>query len=454
MAYYKSVNPYTQQTLKTYTLHSSEDVETFKKESSEAQRSSEFRSLSFRLSCLSELIKNLRLQKEQLAMLISQEMGKVFTESQAEIDKCLWLCEYYLSHSEAVLRAEKVDLGTQWGEKRKEALGLILGVMPWNFPFWQVFRFAVPAILSGNAVFLKHAPNVPQCAEAIEKLFEAFPSGIFRNIRLKNETVENLIKAGYFQGLSLTGSTRAGRKLGKLAGEAIIPQVLELGGSNAMVVFPDADLDHCLDTAVTARLMNAGQSCIAAKRFIVHEDILKPFERGLKERFESLQLGDPMSEKTQVGPLARPDLAENLARQLRESVEQGAEIVCGGRREGTLFYPTILNNVRPSMPVFREETFGPLACIVPFSSVEEAIALSNKSEFGLGVSLFGGDVAALLEISAAFEEGAVFINDLVKSDPRMPFGGIKASGVGRELGSEGLLSFCNIKSCVYPKTVS
>ncbi|WP_413999797.1 NAD-dependent succinate-semialdehyde dehydrogenase [Flavobacterium sp. W1B] len=384
------------------------------------------------------------------AVLMTQEMGKPITQSLAEIDKCGWLCEYYAEHGESFLQNQYTQTEAQLSFVTYEPLGVLLGVMPWNFPFWQVFRFAVPAIMAGNTVLVKHASNVPKSAVGIESLFleSGFPLGVYQNLPISSDKVAEFIAHPFVKAVSLTGSEHAGSSVAMQAGKYLKKTLLELGGSNAFIVCEDADLEKAVAVAVNARMQNSGQSCIAAKRFLVHETIFDTFVDKYKLAVSQLRSGDPMDPETQIGSLARVDLAEDLEKQLQESVAMGAQIVLGGRRKEAFFEPTILTNVTPEMPVFKEETFGPVAALVSFKTLDEAISLSNQSDFGLGVSIFTANISQIKTRIHEFNEGAVFINDLVKSDPRLPFGGIKKSGYGRELSKEGILEFVNCKTVV------
>ena len=322
--------------------------------------------------------------------------------------------------------------------------------MPWNFPFWQVFRFAVPTLIAGNTVVVKHASNVPKCAELIQVIFEqaGFPKGYYQNLPISSNEVANVIANPIIKAVSLTGSEQAGVAVATEAGKHLKKCVLELGGNSAFIILEDANLEKAVATAVNARMQNAGQSCIAAKRFLVHETILDAFIEKFKIAIQNLKTGNPLDRDTQIGSLARVDLAEELEQQVQKSIQMGAQIITGGKRDGAFFEPTILTDVTPIMPVFKEETFGPVAAITTFKTIDEAIELSNQSEYGLGVSIFTQDVDFIKTKISAFNEGAVFINEMVKSDPRLPFGGIKKSGYGRELAEEGLKEFVNVKTVV------
>ena len=324
-------------------------------------------------------------------------------------------------------------------------------MMPWNFPFWQVFRFAAPGLMAGNVGLLKHASNVPGCALAIEEIFKEaeFPEDVFRSLLILSSEVETVIRNPLVKAVTLTGSEPAGRSVASIAGDEIKKTVLELGGSDPFIVLDDADLDFCADTAVQARMINTGQSCIAAKRFIVVESRLQEFEQRVTQRMQSLKIGDPLDEKTQVGPLARNDLVDDLDEQIKKSVQMGAKLLIGGKRvqgPGAYFEPTVLSNVKKGIPVYQEETFGPVLAIIPVKDEQEAVDTANDSEFGLGGSLWSQDVLKAEKLARKIETGAVFINGMVKSDPRLPFGGIKKSGYGRELSDYGIREFVNIKS--------
>ena len=401
-----------------------------------------------RLSLFNRLGNLLLEQKEELAREMTAEMGKPVTQALAEIEKCAWLCRYYLERAEEHLAPRNVDTDASSSYVRYDPLGPVLAVMPWNYPFWQVFRFAVPALAAGNTALLKHAPNVGICAGRIEQLFEAagFPPGVFQNLYIEESQVSGVIASPLVKAVTLTGSTRAGRAVGALSGEHLKKMVMELGGSNALIVFPDADLDKTLEVCLEARFQNTGQSCIAGKRLLLHTDIEEEFTTRLVTEVDKLRCGDPLHPETYIGVLAREDLAENLEEQMRESIKMGAELACGGGREGAFFQPTVLVGVTPEMPVFSEETFGPLLAVTTFGSEQSAVHLSNLSPYGLGVSVFTRDPERIDRMIPALEEGAVFVNSLVKSDPRLPFGGIGASGYGRELSVEGIREFTNIKT--------
>lgn len=392
-------------------------------------------------------------RKQEFAEVITGEMGKPVFESIAEIEKSALNCDFYAEHCEEFLKDRKYATDRYDAVVRYEPLGVILGIMPWNFPFWQVFRFAVPTILAGNTVVVKHASNVPKSAQLIEDIFReaGFEEGTYTNLNLDSKDIEAVLDHPYVKAVSLTGSEKAGASVASIAGRNIKKSVLELGGSNAFIILDDADLDLILNKAINARYRNAGQSCIAAKRFLVQKGIYDEFLRRFTEKVKALKMGDPFDSETEIGPLARMDLAEDLEKQVDESVKMGAKILCGGNRKEAFYEPTVVTEVTSEMPVFKEETFGPVAVVVKVKSFEEALELSNQSSFGLGVSICTKEVEKYAEKAHLFEEGAVFFNQLVRSDPKLPFGGVKKSGYGRELSSDGIQEFVNTKTIVFSK---
>ncbi|MFD2603026.1 NAD-dependent succinate-semialdehyde dehydrogenase [Flavobacterium suzhouense] len=387
-------------------------------------------------------------QQHLLAKTCVLEMGKPLKQALAEVQKCGILCDFYAENAEDFLAPETIKSDAAESYVTYEPLGAILGVMPWNFPYWQVFRFAVPSILAGNTVLVKHASNVAGCAQLLEDIFleAGFPKGVYQNLLIASDQVEEVINNPIIKAVSLTGSEKAGAAVASTAAKQIKKAVLELGGSNAFIVCKDANVEDAVSVAVTARMQNTGQSCIAAKRFLVHDSVFDVFLDKFKAKVEALKSGDPMLETTDIGPLARIDLAEDVEKQVNKSIEMGAKIVTGGNREGAFYSPTVLINVTTDMPVFKEEVFGPAVPVMPFSSFEEAVQLSNQSEFGLGVTVFSKDVENIKSKVHLFEEGAVFINAMVKSDPALPFGGVKRSGYGRELAENGIKEFVNVKT--------
>jgi len=397
-------------------------------------------------------IENLKVKllenKQEYAESISREMGKPITQSIAEVEKCGLLCDYYIHNAPVFLQGRTITTEATESYVTYEPLGVLLGVMPWNFPFWQVFRFAIPSIVAGNTVVVKHASNVPETAQIIETLCRdsGLPEGIYQNLPISSKAVADVIANPHIKAVSLTGSENAGIAVATEAAKHLKKSVLELGGSNAFIVCEDADLEKAVSTAVNARMQNAGQSCIAGKRFLIQESIFDSFLEKYKAALDPLKMGDPMDPTTQIGPMARVDLAQEVENQVQQSVAMGATIAFGGTRNEAYFDPTIITNVTKEMPVFNEEVFGPVAALVAFKNLDEAIAISNSSRFGLGVSVFTQNIDQIKTRIADFEEGAVFINEMVKSDPRLPFGGIKKSGYGRELSEEGIHEFVNIKT--------
>jgi succinate-semialdehyde dehydrogenase/glutarate-semialdehyde dehydrogenase len=416
--------------------------------SAKAQHSWQQLSVQNRLLLVPQLEKMLLEHKLNYATCITTEMHKPIVQALAEVEKCALLCQYYYENAEAFLKTKTIKTEAFESFVRYEPLGVILGVMPWNFPFWQVFRFAIPTLIAGNTVVVKHASNVPKCAQFIQTIFEeaGFPIGCYQNLPVASNEVAKIIAHPSIKAISLTGSEQAGIAVATEAGKHLKKCVLELGGNNAFIVLEDANLEKAVAIAVNARMQNAGQSCIAAKRFLVHEKIADVFVAQFKIALQNLKTGNPLAMDTQIGALARLDLAEELEKQVQKSIQMGALLVLGGNRNEAFFEPTILTNVSPEMPVFKEETFGPVAAISTFKTIDEAIELSNLSEFGLGVSVFTQDIESIKTKISAFNEGAVFVNEMVKSDPRLPFGGIKKSGYGRELSEEGIKEFVNVKT--------
>nr|WP_290666233.1 NAD-dependent succinate-semialdehyde dehydrogenase [Ardenticatena sp.] len=388
---------------------------------------------------------------DRWARLMTLEMGKPIRAAVAEARKCAWVCRYYADHGAPFLAPEPVATDARQSEVRYEPLGPILAIMPWNFPFWQVFRFAAPAIMAGNVVLVKHAPIVPQCAQAIEALFRAAgaPEGVYQNLFIEVDTVPRLLADPRIRGATLTGSTRAGRAVAAEAGRNIKKTVLELGGSDPFIVMPSANLEAAVNVAVQSRMLNNGQSCIAAKRFILHEAIADAFEAAFVERIEALHVGDPFDPETEIGPLAAAYLRDTLVRQVDETVAAGARVLLGGYaldRPGFFYAPTVLTDIPAGTPARCEELFGPVAALFRVASREEALALANDTPYGLGASVWTQNDAEAEYFIANLEAGNVFVNGLVKSDPRLPFGGVKASGYGRELGIHGIREFVNIKT--------
>lgn len=395
----------------------------------------------------------LRMRKTNYAETMTREMGKTISAAESEVEKCAWVCEFYADQAEFFLSDQVIDTDAARSFVAFQPLGVVLAVMPWNFPFWQVFRFAAPALMAGNVALLKHASNVPMSALAIEEVFlhAGFPEGVFQTLLVKSPAVEKIISDSRVAAVTLTGSEEAGRNVGETAGRNLKKVVLELGGSDPFIIMPSADIEVAVNTAVTARTINNGQSCIAAKRFIVHTEVFDRVEQQLTQGLAGLKIGDPMDRSVEIGPLAKPEFVEELHKQVTASVAAGARLVVGGKKiegRGYFYTPTLLSNVKPGMAVFDEETFGPVAALVRVADIDEAIAAANNSRFGLGASAWTADEEEQERFIRELEVGSVFINDMVKSDPRLPFGGIKASGMGRELGEFGIREFVNVKTVV------
>jgi succinate-semialdehyde dehydrogenase/glutarate-semialdehyde dehydrogenase len=393
----------------------------------------------------------LRERQDELAYLMAIEMGKPLRDGRAEAQKCAACCDYYADHADAFLADEEVKTDAGRSFISYAPLGVVLAIMPWNFPLWQVVRFAAPALMAGNVGLLKHAPNVPQCALALEKIFHdaGLPPAAFRTLLIGNEAVAQLLADARVAAVTLTGSERAGVAVGTAAGQHLKKAVLELGGSDPFIVLADADVPLAAKTAAQARMINTGQSCIAAKRFIVEKPVQAEFVRLLKGHLEQLRYGDPLDEATDYGPLARPDLADELSRQVADSVAQGAKVALAGgqpKAGSAQFGPIILTNVKKGQRAYAEELFGPVALVLTARDAAHALALANDSEFGLGAAVWTRDVAQAETMARQLESGAVFINGMVKSAPELPFGGVKKSGHGRELSYVGIREFVNIKS--------
>jgi succinate-semialdehyde dehydrogenase / glutarate-semialdehyde dehydrogenase len=446
-----SVNPATAERLQTFTALSDAEIE--QKLSQAARAWGDFRHTSFaqRGTWLLNAATILEQNRQQYGALLTQEMGKPITEAIAEVEKSALVCRYYAEHGASYLADLPVATEAAASFIRYQPLGIILAVMPWNFPFWQVFRFAAPALMAGNAALLKHASNVPQSALAIADIFA---------LLIGADKIAGLVADPRIQAATLTGSEAAGASLAAAAGKALKKTVLELGGSDPFIVLESADLDLAVSTAVKARLINNGQSCIAAKRFIVAESILDAFKTRFVEGFQTLSIGDPMLPTTQVGPLATPNILAELDQQVQTAIAHGAELWWGGKvlqhtdalpaaiRDGNFYAPTILHNLTPNNPIYRQELFGPVAMVLPVPNLDSAIHVANATPFGLAASAWSQDPAEQARLIDEIEAGAVFINGMVKSDPRLPFGGIKQSGYGRELGQVGIHEFVNQKTIV------
>lgn len=447
----KSVNPATGQVIKEYREHTL--AECLDLLSRVAQAWPAWKSASFpeRAAVMKNVVRAFRQRQEQYARLITQEMGKIIGEARAEVEKSAWVCDYYAGQAEQMLADEVIPTDCRQSFITFEPLGPVLAIMPWNYPFWQVCRFAAPALMAGNAVVLKHASNVPGCALALEEAFRqaGFPEHIFQTLLIPGNMVEPLIAHEAIKAVTLTGSDTAGRQVAVAAGKQVKKTVLELGGADPYIVLEDADLDRCCATAVKARMHNVGQTCIAAKRFIVTESVAAEFTARQLEIIQTLRVGDPLDENTQVGPLAREDLLAHVHEQVQESLRLGARLLTGGKRmarPGFFYTPTVLTGVRKGMPVFDQEVFGPVTAIVRVRDEEDAIRVANDSPYGLGASLWTQDLARGERLARQIEAGTVFINGMTRSDPRLPFGGIKQSGYGRELSHYGIKEFVNIKT--------
>ena len=447
----ESVKPATGESLATFSEASDRDLERVLAHSQAAflgWRTTPFAARTERMVKAGRL---LRERKPEYARAMTLEMGKPIVEAESEVEKCAWVCDYYAEHAEAHLAEQPRATDASRSYVRFDPLGPVLAVMPWNFPFWQVFRFAAPALMAGNGGILKHASNVPRCALAIEEVFRdaGFPAGLFSTVLIGSARVPALIADARIAAVTLTGSDHAGSAVASHAGRELKKTVLELGGSDPFIVLEDADLDRAARVAADARLINSGQSCIAAKRFIVVEPIADQFLERFKTELGSRRMGDPLARETQVGPQARVDLRDDLHKQVTESIKRGARRLLGGeipKGPGAFYPPTLLAAVDKGMPAFDEETFGPVAAVIRAKDQTDAVRLANDSSFGLGASLFTQDMVRAERIAAQLEAGAVFVNGQVKSDPRLPFGGIKRSGYGRELAEYGIREFVNIKS--------
>ena len=446
-----SINPATGERLRTFDALTSAEVEARVAKAHRAFGQWRATSLEKRIAVVRRAGELLDQRKDEYGRLMTLEMGKLFTAARDEAAKCALACRYYADEGPRILANEPVVNDGERGYVAFHPLGVVLAVMPWNFPFWQVIRFAAPALVAGNTALLKHASNVPECALEIEKLFRdaGAPEGVFQALLIGSDAVAPLLADDRVKAVSLTGSEGAGSSVGSLAGRHLKPSVLELGGSDPFIVMPSAKLDDAVETAVRARIINNGQSCIAAKRFIVHEEVADEFERRMVAAFRSLRVGDPMLAGTQVGPLAGPQLVDDLERQVRESVAAGARVLAGGKRvagSGFFFEPTVLADIPRSAPAYGEETFGPVASLYRARDAEDAIRIANDTKFGLGSSVWTTEAAEAERFAAALEAGTVFVNGMVSSDPRFPFGGVKASGYGRELSGYGLREFVNVKT--------
>ncbi|MGQ0560712.1 MAG: NAD-dependent succinate-semialdehyde dehydrogenase [Gemmatimonadota bacterium] len=452
----ESVNPATGQLLESFPEPSDTDLD--RKLERAAHTYASYRTTSFkqRAQWLLRAAEILEAEKQAFGQLMTLEMGKPILAAVAEAEKCAWVCRFYAENGERFLANEEIATDAERSFVAYQPLGAVLAIMPWNFPFWQVFRFAAPALMAGNVGLLKHASNVPQCALAIQALLEraGFPEGAFQTLLVGPERVARIIDDDRVVAVTLTGSEKAGSAVGSQAGKRIKKSVLELGGSDPFIIMPSAHVELAAQTAVKARVINNGQSCIAAKRFIVHEQIADEIEARMVEGMESLLVGDPMDESTDVGPLATEKILTGLTGQVRRSVAAGARLLTGGNRidiPGFYYEPTVLTGIPENAPAFKEELFGPVASVFRVKSVTEAIEVANATTFGLGSAAWTNDPAEQDRFAREIEAGQVFINGMVASDPRLPFGGVKRSGYGRELGEFGIREFVNIKTVYYGK---
>ena len=447
----ESINPHSGQAFSTYAPESDVALQERLQAAVHAFHDWKKRSFPDRASLMRAAGQMLRDRKVALAELMADEMGKVLKDGIAEIGKCADCCDYYADNAHRFLQKQVVASDAEESYVAYDPLGVVLAIMPWNFPFWQVFRFAAPALMAGNVGVLKHASNVSGCALAIQDIFKdaGFPAHAFSTLLVESSRVEQLIRNPAIAAVTLTGSTPAGRSVAAIAGSELKKSVLELGGSDAYIVLEDADLELAVETCVKSRLINAGQSCIAAKRFIVVKPLREEFERRYVEKFRAVRYGDPRDAKSDIGPMARTDLRDQVHEQVQKSVKEGARLLIGGvvpGGPGAYYPPTVLAGVTPGMTAFDEEIFGPVAAIIEAEDERHAITLANQSVFGLGSAVFTRDKARADRIARELEAGCVFVNALVKSDPRLPFGGVKQSGYGRELSWFGIQEFVNIKT--------
>ncbi|HEY4936856.1 MAG TPA: NAD-dependent succinate-semialdehyde dehydrogenase [Puia sp.] len=445
---FKSIYPYTQEILDEYPLMDDACLDQAIANASKAYGSWKKNSFSERGKVLKNVSTLLRRDQETLATLITHEMGKVFSEARGEVEKCAVTAEYYADHAESFLKDESLEAGYTKSFIVYQSIGVVLGIMPWNFPFWQIFRYAAPTLMAGNTTLLKHAPNVCGCSRALEKIFleAGAPDGVFTSLIIDTPAVEKILASDQVHAATLTGSERAGSSVASIAGSHIKKTVMELGGSDALIILPDADMKNAVAVALNSRMLNAGQSCIAAKRFIILKDALQEFLKAFMVQLKGLKQGDPFDKSVTTGPMARLDLVDKLDKQLKNSVKMGAKLEWGGEINGCNFKPALLMNVKKGMAAFDEETFGPLAAVIVAKDETEAIQLANDSVYGLSGSIWTKDIEKGIALAKRMETGAVYINTLVKSDPRLPFGGIKKSGYGRELGRHGILEFVNAKT--------
>jgi succinate-semialdehyde dehydrogenase/glutarate-semialdehyde dehydrogenase len=447
-----AINPADGNTIKTYKETNAEDVPQRIEAAHEAFTIWKKITLPQRAEFMRKASQLLSGNTEEYAKTMALEMGKPIRQGRAEIDKCAWVCEYYADKAPKMLQPERVETDAGSSFVSFQPLGVIFAIMPWNYPFWQVFRFAAPGLMAGNAVVLKHASNVPGCSLAIEDIFKkaGFPEHLFQNLLISSKQVESVIEQPLIRAVTLTGSTSAGQAVAAKAGKLLKKTVLELGGSDPYIILEDADLETTVKTCVESRLLNSGQSCIAAKRFVVVEVVRQRFERMFVEQMRMKKMGNPLEEDVDIGPQARFDLRENLHHQVSQSIIKGAKCLLGGempKGKGAFYPPTVLIGVQKGMPAYEEEIFGPVGAIITVKDEKEAIQVANDTCFGLGAAVFTGNIKRGERIATYdLEAGSCFVNDFVKSDPRLPFGGIRSSGYGRELSHYGIKEFVNIKT--------
>ena len=446
----KTINPYTNKKIQTYTLHSAKQVDRIIEDVHNSYFKWRKTSFDIKENLLLKISNQLINNSNEYAKIITNEMGKPIAEAIAEVNKCALVCEYYAKNAKNFLSTNYIKTENANSYVKYDPLGIVFGIMPWNFPFWQVFRFVAPALMAGNVCLLKHASNVSQCSIVIDLLInELSPiKNIFKSILIHSSSTKCIISDNRIAAVTLTGSEVAGQSVAQNAGKSLKKCVLELGGSDPFIVFNNADVKKSAKFAINARFFNSGQSCIAAKRFIVHKDVYRDFINEVKKHFKSLKVGDPLNLKTNIGPLAKIEFAKVLDCIVQGSIKNGAKLIFGGKVDKCFYKPTLLIDVTPDMPVFTNETFGPVMCVCKAESNTNAVELANKSDFGLSSSIWTSDIKYAEKISSDIESGAVFINKISHSDPRLPFGGMKKSGYGRELSKEGMMEFVNCKTIV------
>ena len=449
-----SINPANNKILESHKEISKENINQIINSSYSTYLDWRNKSISYRSKRMRDLAELLKQKKEKLGALMTQEMGKPIKQSIAEAEKCAWVCEYYADNAKRFLSKKEISTDSKKSFISFQPIGLVLAIMPWNFPFWQVFRFASPTLMAGNVGILKHASNVQGCAKQIEKLFleAGFPEYTFSNLVIGSNKVSNVINNSLVRAVTLTGSAPAGKSVASLAGSLLKKTVLELGGNDPYIILEDADLNNAVESCIAGRMLNTGQSCIAAKRFIVVKTRLDEFIDKVEQKINNMKMGDPLNSNIDIGPMVNTDARDELHQQVLMSIEKGAKLISGGKipeSDGSFYPPTLLTNVEPGMSAFDDELFGPVAVIISAKDQAHAIDLANKTNYGLGAAIFTGDIDKGEKIAInELEAGSCFVNDFVKSDPRLPFGGIKESGYGRELSEFGILEFVNIKSVV------